>query len=684
MSKDDETTPKPTEEPTVPTGAEAPRQRKIVRRSAATRDNPAFVEPPPGEPAAAAAAEPAAEGAPAAAPAAPSAPSARPRATFDARAPRPRPAPGDAAARSSRGGGDYRPPPARPVGSRPIPGGSRAPAGEGDYRPPPARPLGARPIPGGPRAPAPDGPPPEGPHGWGPPALPRRPRPEGPRTSGPPGDRRDRGPRPERRDRPAPEAGHAGGHDPQNPGAPAAAPPVAARPVAARPVPTPPHKAPPQPPKVATPKAMPVFVPLARAGQFAPASVKPALTPKEALAARTKAHAGKAPAKPVSKAPSSTPAVATAGFDAALVNVGAAEAVAALVSAGEGAAALVDAWLGASNAAAIAEAVESEAAPSAARKAARRAINVLRARGVAVPTRTHVVKMDDAGGETVVEATLSPPDAYGTESFILTSKHPSGRYHLAEFIIREPHGILDAASGWLSGSQLKDSRSRHQERHGAPAATVPVEWARHRIAAARQLNTATGQVVPLGYDRCLELLEPVPEAAPPHPVADLDAAITSEQAAAAAPLSARLHEDPVFRDWLPDRGALDDLLQRTGQRLNEETAKDGEVISAALREEMEAATDRFFSPEARAIVASRMRDSAISVRARKGDRAASEVLAVARAVVEAGLITSPPREIAFLVAFFQKALSWMAQQSGGELRLPVSGMSPRQAEASPA
>jgi len=53
-------------------------------------------------------------------------------------------------------------------------------------------------------------------------------------------------------------------------------------------------------------------------------------------------------------------------------------------------------------------------------------------------------------------------------------------------------------------------------------------------------------------------------------------------------------------------------------------------------------------------------------------------------VVEAGLITSPPREIAFLVAFFQKALSWMAQQSGGELRLPVSGMSPRQAEASPA
>jgi hypothetical protein len=426
---------------------------------------------------------------------------------------------------------------------------------------------------------------------------------------------------------------------------------------------------------------MPVFIPLARAGQVAPASAKPALTPKEALAARTKAHAGKAAPKPTAAIPAAAPA---AEFDSSLLNVGAAEAVAALVGAGDAAAALVDAWLGASNAAAIAEAVESDAVPGAARKAARRALNVLRARGVAVPTRTRVVTMDALDGDTVIEATMNPPDAYGTVSFILTSKHPSGRYHLAEVIVREPQGILDAASGWLSGSQLKESRGRQIERHGIAATTVPVEWARHRIALARQLNTTSGQVVPLGYERCLELLEPAPEAAPGHPVADLEAEITSERAAAAAPTSARLHEDPAFRDWVPDRGALDDMLNRTGQRLDEETAKNGDAINAALREEMEAATDRFFSPEARAIVAGRMRDSAISIRARKGDRAASEVLAVARAVIEAGLITSPPREIPFLVLFFQKALSWMAQQGGGEIRLPVSGMGPRPSEASPA
>jgi butyrate kinase len=91
-----------------------------------------------------------------------------------------------------------------------------------------------------------------------------------------------------------------------------------------------------------------------------------------------------------------------------------------------------------------------------------------------------------------------------------------------------------------------------------------------------------------------------------------------------------------------------------------------------LREEMEASTDRFFSPEVRNVVASRMVDAAISIRARKGAERATDVLAVARAVKEAGLITAPPREIPFLVAFMQKGISIMAHQGGGSLRIPMA------------
>ncbi len=128
------------------------------------------------------------------------------------------------------------------------------------------------------------------------------------------------------------------------------------------------------------------------------------------------------------------------------------------------------------------------------------------------------------------------------------------------------------------------------------------------------------------------------------------------------------------------------MLSKDGRAPRPETAeRPGRRHAALLEEEASAATDRFFSPEVRAIVAERMRDSAISIRARKGDRAAAEVLGVARAVVEAGLITSPPREIPFLVAFFQKGLSYLAAaEGGGQLRLPVPAAAPQPTEAPPA
>jgi hypothetical protein len=66
-----------------------------------------------------------------------------------------------------------------------------------------------------------------------------------------------------------------------------------------------------------------------------------------------------------------------------------------------------------------------------------------------------------------------------------------------------------------------------------------------------------------------------------------------------------------------------------------------------------------------------MRDAALSIRARKGDRAATDVIGVARAVREAGLITSPPRDIPFLVGFFQMGLSYLAARDGGQIRVPV-------------
>ncbi|MEJ7729093.1 MAG: hypothetical protein WKG00_07755 [Polyangiaceae bacterium] len=292
---------------------------------------------------------------------------------------------------------------------------------------------------------------------------------------------------------------------------------------------------------------------------------------------------------------------------------------------------------------------------------------MLRARGVAIPERPKAARPRE---EAQLDATFPPPDSSGTASVSITSRDSSGRYHIAEVIFREPVGVLHAGSAWVSGSQIKEGKNRALESLGVAPVPVPLDWARHRVAAARALNAESKRILPLGLDACRELIEPAPAEAPPHPLADLDAAAASKPPPEA---SQNLHEHPEFRAWLPDRRAIEELLQKLGENLGAEGLKDPEKVNAALGEEISAATDRFFSPEMREEMARRMRDSAISVRARRGDEVACEVLATARAVREAGLITAPPRDIGFLSAFFQKAIGVLAQQGGGSLRIPVPG-----------
>jgi len=306
---------------------------------------------------------------------------------------------------------------------------------------------------------------------------------------------------------------------------------------------------------------------------------------------------------------------------------------------------------------------------------------VLKSRGLAIPAKPRVARIDSRA-EVALEATFLPPDSTGTTAISITSRDASGRYHLAEVIVRENVGIVNAGSAWLSGTQLREGRTRALEGLGVAPVQVPVEWARARIAAAKKQNAASGRILPLGLSGCQELIESSSEEAVAHPLADLESALTSEIAAARTPGSESLHEEPEFRSWLPDRGTLEELLQRLGQRLGPQGTSDPQLVNTALREEMESSTDRFFSPDVRNVIANRMHDAAISVRARKGNARASEVLAVARAVREAGLITSPPREIPFLVAFMQKGISLMAHQGGGSLRIPMAAPS-QQAPAAP-
>lgn len=386
-------------------------------------------------------------------------------------------------------------------------------------------------------------------------------------------------------------------------------------------------------------------------------------TAKEALIAKA---AKEAKGKPAEREPQEKAGEIV--LDPSWISVSGDRAVAILQGAGPAAEALVEQWIQTKNVDAIAETAHSEQLSGTARKAAKRAVNVLRARGVTVPERAAAQAAPRAQDEEILDATFNPPDGRGTSSMTITKRRGGERAHIAEIIMREGVGVVNAVSGWMSRSQIKEAHQRIADSSGIAPASVPVEWVRWRVQKALEQNAKSGQLVPLGLQRCKELLEPVVESEPTHPTSELEASLGD--AKLEAPVA--LHNEPELRSWLPDMNAVQEILQRVGQKLNQEDANDQQKVDEVLKEEMKLATDRYFTPEQRAALAGRMRDAALTIRHRAGDERAKDILRAAKAIESAGLITAPPSELEFLRAFFQKGISVLAQQTGGQLRVPVA------------
>jgi hypothetical protein len=369
----------------------------------------------------------------------------------------------------------------------------------------------------------------------------------------------------------------------------------------------------------------------------------------------------------------------TAPFSTELLEVGAEGATQAATRAGAHAADLVEAWVRGKNAAAVAALASDDKAPAVARKAARRGLAVLKARGVPIPDRARVARI---GGDEVedVEAWFVAPDAAATSAILLTRRWKSGRHEVLRVPFRDGVGLLQIQSSQASGTQLRALLAELGQTFGFEPVPVPVDWARWRLAAARAAHVRSGAIVPLGLDTHADLLGPVPAEPPPHPV---DAAkLEVPDASTAAARSAELHMEPEFAGWMPSGPAVQELLVDVGRRASAVPADNPDRFDVALRDALDGATDRFFTPEAREQVATLLKDAAISVLARRGRDAAGMVVAVAAAVRAAGLITDPPHELPFLRAFFQKALGFIASKNNGQLPIPM--MAPPEGPASEA
>jgi len=371
-------------------------------------------------------------------------------------------------------------------------------------------------------------------------------------------------------------------------------------------------------------------------------------------------------------------------FEDHLLRADADSALGALKAAGTRAEALIDAWRDVPNAEAVV--VASEHGEGAVRKAARRALNVLRSRGIAVPAQKRVAALTPKGAPDVVEAWMMAPDSAGMQLFAIASRPSTGRHRGVFVFLHRAQGVARIENATMSQSQLKEYFGKLLPGAGYGATPVPVPWARWIIAEARRVHRERGMPEPLGFTTALSLLEPVPSEAPEHPFDDEGLELADDDALDMAKTSGKLHGVPEFRSWLPANPALQELLVKVGEKLTVGETPEPGVVTDLLRAEADAATDRFFSPDVREELLQRMKDSALSILAREGEQRALEVVATMKAIAKCGLVTDPPRDVPFLKAFFDKAIAMMIAEGGGRIRIPVSGKPeapPAAADASP-
>jgi hypothetical protein len=364
-------------------------------------------------------------------------------------------------------------------------------------------------------------------------------------------------------------------------------------------------------------------------------------------------------------------------FAAALLTTSADEAVAALKTVPD-AEALIAAWSEAQNAGAIQEIAECGAGN--ARKAARRALNVLKARGIQPPPRSRIAKLAE-NTESAPVAWLLPPDGAGFLLLAVARELAGGACRAAIVTLNDQMGVFRVENVDTTPSKLAHSLAQALPGLGLTGVSVPLDWARYKIANARAVHTSRKTPEPMGLMSAKSLLEPLPDVTPEHPFEAEGFVFSQEDAADLAKDSGALHQLPEFRTWLPSQGSMDGLLAEVGKQLQPD-ASTPDQVGELLKQGMLDAADRYFTMPVREELAARMRDAAISVLAREGEASALKVAAAIQVVASHDSIL--PRDVPFLGAFFEKAVSVLMAQSGGKLNIPVPRSQPAVGQPAPA
>ena len=283
-------------------------------------------------------------------------------------------------------------------------------------------------------------------------------------------------------------------------------------------------------------------------------------------------------------------------------------------------------------------------------KDAKRALHVLRARGVAIPEAPRAAPPPPTTpAEEVFPSYASSIDGQGERAIWIARNVPGRGVEVGQAVVSDVLGLIELQVGVLGRKEYR-SFGREIGERGQTMGVGEIDpgHARAMVAAARRQNDASGRPVPDGAEPWLARVGP---GTPPPDPAEILPPLGEETARVALAAAAGMHTLPMLRGWIADEAMLRalatrlDALAAAGAGADEagRTRQAAEAVTAALEAWLDEAT--------RARVASRLLAVGVHLAGvGLADRAA-QAAAAARALT-AGV---PGRDVPFAREMVEKA-----------------------------
>src|SRR5512137_2883649 len=283
-------------------------------------------------------------------------------------------------------------------------------------------------------------------------------------------------------------------------------------------------------------------------------------------------------------------------------------------------------------------------------KEAKRALHVLRTRGVSVPEPQRApAPLPSLAAEEVFPSYASTVDGQGERAIWIARNVPGRGVEVGQAVVSDVLGLLELQVGVLGRKEYRTFGKEIGERGQAMGvAELDPGHARAIVTEARRRNDGSGRPVPEGADAWLSRVGPGTPV--PDPAATLPP-LPGEEEGLALAASGGLHALPMLRGWLADEGALRALAAR----LDELAAAAGSAGDAERASRVEGAiaeaVEAWLDAPCRQRLAARLFTVGVHMKSMGLEDRAAAAAAAARAL-SAGV---PGRDVPFAREMVEKA-----------------------------